>query len=109
MDGEKGLICAYALNGDGAATPLDWDGVANWKPAHGALWVHLDHADEGSREWIRETSGLDAAVGSILLARETRPRSIDLTPLLALLAGGAFPFRRILRQAQQLCCWVVCL
>lgn len=30
MDGENGLICAYTLDGDGAATPLDWDGMANW-------------------------------------------------------------------------------
>ncbi|MBE9556844.1 MAG: zinc transporter ZntB, partial [Proteobacteria bacterium] len=88
MDGENGLICAYALDGGGGATPLDWDGIANWKPAHGALWVHLDHAAEGSRQWIRETSGLDEAVGSILLARETRPRSMDLTlGFLVLLRG----------------------
>lgn len=30
MDGENGLICAYALNGGAAATPLDWEGIANW-------------------------------------------------------------------------------
>lgn len=88
MDGDNGLICAYVLNGGGGGNPLDWEGVNNWKPTHGALWVHLDHAAEDSRQWIRETSGLDEAVGSILLARETRPRSMDLTlGFLVLLRG----------------------
>ena len=88
MVSENGLICAYALDGNGSGTPLDWEGVANWKPAHGAQWVHLDHAAEDSREWIHDTSGLDEAVASILLAKETRPRSMDLTlGFLVLLRG----------------------
>ena len=88
MDGDNGLICAYVLDGNGGGVPLDWQGIADWKPSHGALWVHLDHAAEDSRQWIRETSGLDQAVASILLARETRPRSLDLTlGFLVLLRG----------------------
>ncbi len=88
MDGDNGLICAYVLDGEGGGAPLDWEGMANWKPGQGALWVHLDHAADDARQWIRETSGLDQAVGSILLAKETRPRSLDLTlGFLVLLRG----------------------
>ena len=36
MDGGNGLICAYVLDGDGGATPLDWEGMANWKPTRPA-------------------------------------------------------------------------
>ena len=78
MDGENGLICAYVLNGEGGGASLDWDGVANWRPQQGALWVHLDHTFEDARHWVQQSSGLDEAVASTLLARETRPRSLDL-------------------------------
>ena len=78
MDGENGLICAYVLDGKGGGAPLDWEGVAGWGPQQGTLWVHLDHASDGARQWIQQSSGLDEAVASTLLARETRPRSLDL-------------------------------
>lgn len=88
MHGENGLIYAYILDGQGGGTPLDWDGIANWKPAQGALWIHLDHVAEDARTWLRDASGLEEAVASILLTRETRPRSMDFTlGFLVLLRG----------------------
>lgn len=88
MEGDSGLICAYLLDGKGGAEEMDWDGLANWKPAQGTVWIHLDHAEAGARRWIREASGLDQAIASILLARETRPRSMDMTlGFLVLLRG----------------------
>lgn len=88
MNNDSGLICAYVLDGKGGATPLDWKGVSGWNPGQGTLWVHLDHAAEDSRQWIRHSSGLDEAVADSLLARETRPRSLDLVRgFLVLLRG----------------------
>lgn len=88
MEGGSGLICAYILDGKGGGTPVDWDGVANWRPAQGALWIHLDHVADDARHWLRDASGLDEALVRILLTRETRPRSMDFTlGFLVLLRG----------------------
>lgn len=88
MATDTGLICAYLLDGNGGGEPLDWERLANWGPGQGNVWIHLDHADETVRQWIRQSSGLDEAVANILLARETRPRSLDLSHgFLVLLRG----------------------
>ncbi len=88
MNYDSGLICAYVLDGKGGATSLDWQAISGWDPGQGTLWVHLDHRSEDTHEWIRHASGLEEAVANSLLARETRPRSLDLAHgFLVLLRG----------------------
>ena len=40
----KGLLHAYILDGDGAGTALDWQGISDWRQEKGLLWIHLDYS-----------------------------------------------------------------
>lgn len=88
MASTGGLIFACTLDGRGGAAGLDWEGVARWTPDAGVLWVHLDYAANGSAEWIREKSGLDAVTCQALTAPETRPRSVAAQGGLLLILRG---------------------
>lgn len=73
-----GPVAAYLLDGRGGGRRLGWDQIARWQPADGVLWVHLDHAAETNRQWLRGNSALDDLVAQALLAEETRPRCAPL-------------------------------
>ncbi len=45
MSNDRGLICAYFLDGQGGGTAPDWTGVETWAPEQGVLWMHLDRGD----------------------------------------------------------------
>src|SRR5436190_8199547 len=51
-----GLAHAYLLDGRGGCTHLDWDGVARWTPADGALWLNLDYTLPDVKHWLAERS-----------------------------------------------------
>lgn len=79
-DEERGLICAYVLDGKGGGRTLDYDGLAQeWNAGHrpggGPVWVHLDFRDPTAQAWVRENVPDPQAVET-LLADETRPRSV---------------------------------
>ena len=73
-DGDA-LLSAYILDGHGAGRPSDWDGIHQWQPDQGTLWVHLDRTHDQSRQWLTQQAGLDPIVCDALLAEDTRPRS----------------------------------
>ena len=73
---EEGLIVSYVLDGLGGGTRIGWDGIRQWTPDGGFLWVHLDYSSPESRQWILEQSGLDEVLGEALLVDEARPRSL---------------------------------
>ncbi|ALP53454.1 magnesium transporter CorA [Candidatus Tenderia electrophaga] len=88
MDEQDGLIAAYALDGKGGGTPLDWQGLQQWRSDEGFLWVHLDFTHAEAQRWLRQDSGVDKVVCDALLADETRPRSTALKDgLLVMLRG----------------------
>jgi zinc transporter len=72
---DNGLIYAYLLDGQGGGRRLDWDGVRQWSPGEGLLWVHLDYSDPGAQAWITREAALDELVAEALLTEETRPRA----------------------------------
>lgn len=79
-DEERGLICAYVLDGKGGGRALDYAGLAQeWnaerRPGEGPVWVHLDFRDPTAQAWVRENVPDPQAVET-LLADETRPRSV---------------------------------
>lgn len=76
MSHETGLICAYLLDGAGAARSLDWRQIRDWTPADGVMWVHLDYAGPVAREWLFDSSGLDEITVDALLADQPRPRGV---------------------------------
>jgi len=75
---DRGLRFALLLDGKGGATELDWSSTANWTPAAGTLWLHLNREHEYVHRWLREDSGLSEAACDALLAEETRPRCSSL-------------------------------
>ena len=75
MNNDRGLICAYLLDGKGGSTALDWAGVETWTPEDGVLWLHLDRSDFDARKWLREVSGIDSIIVDSLLAKGSRPRT----------------------------------
>lgn len=88
MNNEMGLVSAYTLDGTGGGEVLDWEGVRDWRPGQGFLWVHLDFTHPEAQRWLREESGVDEIVSDALLADETRPRSSALqNGLLVMLRG----------------------
>ncbi|MCG8593938.1 MAG: zinc transporter ZntB [Kiloniellales bacterium] len=72
-DGDNGLVCAYALDGQGGGRVLDWPEVEGWEANDGLQWVHLSRRAEGAQRWLEQKSGLDPVVQEALLAEETRP------------------------------------
>jgi zinc transporter len=83
-----GLVWAYLLDCQGGGQRIGWPEIAQWQPAQGLLWVHLDITESGPDQWLEERSGLDAAIASALLAEDTRPRSApSRNGLLVILRG----------------------
>jgi len=76
MPGENSLIVGYILDGLGGGRKIDWQGVRDWTPEQGALWVHLDLLMESAREWLSKDSGLDSITVNGMIADETRPRTV---------------------------------
>ncbi len=71
---ERGLVCAFRLDGQGGGTALDWDGIRSTPRSEGPTWIHLDLPHPNTGAFVREESGLDEAVADALLAEHTRPR-----------------------------------
>lgn len=84
---KSGLVFAYILKGR-SGTPIDWEQINGWQPEQGILWVHLDYADEGAKQWLIDKSGLDKVSRSALLAEETRPRVVSSANALLLILRG---------------------
>ncbi len=66
-------IFAFALSGDGHATPLQLEEAAPAGEGPDFVWVHLRRDHPRAEDWLRET-GLDRIVIEALTAEETRPR-----------------------------------
>jgi len=68
---------ALLLDGKGGARELSDAEVDNWSADDGLLWIDVDQNNKRGREWLVRNSGLGPNVSSILLAGETRPRSLS--------------------------------
>ncbi|WP_299162588.1 zinc transporter ZntB [Accumulibacter sp.] len=84
---KSGLVFAYLLEG-GSGTAMNWDRIGSWEPGQGILWLHLDYADEGAKQWLVEESGLDEVSCAALMAEETRPRVVSSGNALLLILRG---------------------
>lgn len=87
FDPDGGLIFAFTLPGSPEAfsRPLTWNSLAT---ATAPVWIHLDRTREHARQWLTESSGLDAPTIDALLAENTRPRIAERSAgLLVILRG----------------------
>lgn len=87
-DHDRGLVCAYILDGEGGGDEVGWDGVERHTSGKGFLWLHLDRSEPYSKDWLAGHSGLDPLVVEALLAEETRPRSAAFGSGLLLVLRG---------------------
>ena len=66
-------VSLWRIDDTGAAEAITPDAGAGGDAKPGFLWLHVDCAQPGARDWI-EAAGLDPLVLRALLAPETRPR-----------------------------------
>jgi zinc transporter len=85
---QPGLRFAALLDRKGGCSDLDWDGIAQWKPEDGFLWIHLERDDPTAEFWIKNASGLDPLVSLAMLADESRPRVEDVEDSLMVVLRG---------------------
>jgi zinc transporter len=64
------------LDGKGGGRDLTTEEVANWQEGDGILWLDIDLMHKAGKQWLNKESNLDKSALSILLAAETRPRSL---------------------------------
>ncbi|NQV85743.1 MAG: zinc transporter ZntB [Woeseiaceae bacterium] len=79
---------AKLLDGMGGARDLSDEEVNDWSESDGLLWLDIDQNNERGREWLTQRSGLGENVYSILLAGETRPRSLSESNGLVVILRG---------------------
>ncbi len=75
MQNESGLVHAYLLDGAGGGRRLELADFESWTPGQGDLWMHFDYTSEDTRQWLRDSAGLEELVVDALLTEETRPRA----------------------------------
>ncbi len=84
----RGLVCAYHLDGTGGGTPLDWSDIETGSPFDGVTWLHLDLPDPNSADFVRKRSGLDETAVDALLAEHTRPRLVPFDDAVVVILRG---------------------
>jgi len=75
---DSGLVHGFVLDGRGGGRRLDWQGLHDWRPEAGALWVHLDYRCQDAIDWLERDSGLDPVTRDALLADDPRPRAVAI-------------------------------
>ena len=77
MNGYPDPLYCGVFDGRGGARPIELKDAQQWRGASGeTLWVHLDATDESSRRWLTQSGTAGESILDVLLANETRPRSL---------------------------------
>jgi zinc transporter len=84
----SGLVHGMLLDGRGGGELLDWNGIANWRPADGLLWIDLDYAAPDAERWLGLEAGLERHTREALVASDPRPRAEQRGDALVLIARG---------------------
>ena len=84
----RAFSIAMLLDGEGGGRELSDAEVAAWRPEDGLLWVDLDLHNRPARKWLLEDGSIGDNVTSILLAEETRPRSLAVNDGLVVIMRG---------------------
>ncbi len=82
------FLFSYRLSPSGKGQALTVDDVVNGGSSAGPFWVHFDVGNQAACEWLVNQSGLPAGAVEILLADETRPRSVAFDSGLVLVLRG---------------------
>lgn len=84
----SGFLHAMELDGKGGGRSLDAVTALKTGVSEKIAWIHLNHEDPATDEWVRNESGLNPIVCDALLEEETRPRCVAFAEgLLVILRG----------------------
>jgi len=67
---------AILFDGTGSCNELTPEQVDDWTESDGVLWIDCDQNNRETQTWLERDSGVSQVVANILLAGETRPRTI---------------------------------
>jgi zinc transporter len=84
----KRFDIALLFNGQGGARELSDSEVDNWSPSDGILWVDCDQNHKAAKAWLTDHSQIDKNLLAVVLAGETRPRSLVEPDGLAIIMRG---------------------
>ena len=85
---KRAFSIAILLDGKGGGRELSDAEVASWTPGDGLLWVDLNLHNSPARKWLGQSESISENVTSILLAEETRPRSLAVHDGLVVIMRG---------------------
>lgn len=71
------LLFGRVLDGAGGARAIGWKEAQRWTPgtADEVLWLHLDRAFAGLKDWLRAKLDLPEPTAELLVSDQTRPRA----------------------------------
>jgi len=84
----KRFSIAMLLDGNGGGRDLTDEEVDNWTEADGVLWVDLDLGNKKGKQWLSDHQSVDKSATALLLAGETRPRSLAIPGGLVVILRG---------------------
>lgn len=87
-DPKRAFSIAILLDGKGGGRELSDAEVASWTPDDGLLWVDVNLHNRPARKWLAGNGSISDNATSILLAEETRPRSLALDDGLVVIMRG---------------------
>ena len=73
---DSAFLHSFVLDGKGYGQAVDATAIRQWSPEDGVLWIHFDASDPLAARWLANESGLPDVARDVLLAGETRPRSL---------------------------------
>ncbi len=73
-----GLLGAWNIAVDGAATPIGWDQLDDPIATGGWRWIHLHRDAPKSQEWLIEGEIPPDTLATALMAEDTRPRYTEI-------------------------------
>lgn len=74
MDRNRGLVCAYLFDGNGAGREIAWEDLGLWQPETETLWLHFEREAEDTERWLDEESGIAELACEALISDESSPR-----------------------------------
>jgi zinc transporter len=84
----KRFDIALLFDGHGGARALSESEVDSWSAGDGVLWVDCDQNHKAAKTWLTDHSQIDKNLLAIVLAGETRPRSLVEPDGLAIIMRG---------------------
>lgn len=85
---ESDFLFSFRLDHSGQGTKIGASDVVNWSPNDGKIWAHFEVSNTAASNWLMNRSGLPEGAVDILLADETRPRTVPFDDAVVVVLRG---------------------